>query len=106
MNIMATNISWFVKPGAGATSTLYTATGKEIVSTIMVSNTSTSTTFTIWLVPSGQSTWDTYAFPKGSAIEANNEIDFVRPLTLSLWDTIQVSSASGNVAFSFSWQKQ
>lgn len=105
MNVMASNISWFVRPTAGGTSTLYTATGKDIITTILVSNTSTATTFSIRYIPSGQSVWDTYAFPKGAAILANDEIDFVRPITLSLWDTIQVSSASGNVSFGFTWQK-
>ena len=96
---MATNISAFVKPTAWATSTLYTATGREIITCVLVSNTSTASTFTIRYVPSGGSTWDTYAFPKGAAIVANDEVDFIRPITLNKWDTVQVSSVSGNVSF-------
>lgn len=102
---MASNINSFIKPSAWWTSTLYTATWKEIISSILVSNTSTATTFTIRYVPSWQSTWDTYAFPKWASIAANDEVDFIRPITLSLWDTIQVSSVSGNVTFALFWQR-
>lgn len=96
---MATNISWYLKPAANTPWTLYTATGKEIITTIMVSNTSTATTFSIYYIPSWESLWDTYAFPKGANISANDEIDFTRAITLSAWDTVQVVSVSGNVTF-------
>ena len=96
---MATNISAYVKPAAWWTSTLYTATGKEIITSILVSNISTATTFSIWYVPLAWSADDTHAFPKTAAIVANDEVDFVRPILLSAWDTIQVSSVSWNVTF-------
>ena len=101
---MIKNISAYSRPWAWATTTLYTATGSEIIATILVSNVSIATTFSMWYVPNTESVWDLYAFPKWATIAANDEIDFTRPVTLNKWDTIQVSSVSGNVTFALFWQ--
>lgn len=101
-----TNIQGIVSPASSTITTLYTATGQETISTIQVSNTaSTSTTYSIYIVPSGESYWDTFAFPKDSTILWNELITFTLWITPTLWTVIRVISTSGNVNFSIHWRE-
>lgn len=98
------NIQEIVTPAAATVTTLYTATGNEVISTIQVSNTSTSTTYSIYIVPSWESYWDDYAFPKWATIQANELISFTMWMTPKAWTVIRVVSTSGNVNFIIHWQ--
>jgi len=49
------NIEEHLKPAGASVDTLYTAKGSEIISTISVANcTSTDDTFTIYVIPDGE----------------------------------------------------
>lgn len=99
------NIQEIVKPSASTVTTLYTWTGSEIISTISVSNTwASSTVYSIYFVPSWESYWDTYAFPKWATILGNELITFTLWITPKSWTVIQVVSTSWDVTFMINWQ--
>lgn len=103
-----TNKSWFLKPAANTIGTLFTATDNTtVIGQIRITNHSTATTFRVYVVPSGQSVWDIYWIrPIQKPIQNLEVIQDIWPIALSSWDTIQVKSTSGNVAFSCFWQSQ
>jgi len=99
------NIEEHLKPAGASVDTLYTAKGSEIISTISVANcTSTDDTFTIYVIPDGETYWDTYAQPKGADIVWNDVITFTIWITPKAGTIIKVTSAWWRCAFHLYWQ--
>lgn len=100
------NVQAIVTPAATTNTTLYTADWTEVISSIIVSNQSTSTTYSIHIVPSWESVWDDYAFPKWATIDANDVHTFTLWITPLSWTFISVVSTSGDVNFALFGKKR
>lgn len=94
------NIQWL-----GTSWVIYTATGKEVISSIAVCNPSaSSTTYIIYIVPSGWSAGTTNKFCDTVTISWYDTHTFTLGITPASWTTFEVSSVSWSVNFFIRWQ--
>lgn len=95
-----------LNPWSWSTSTSDAFIGKETISTISVCNVnSSSATYSIYIVPSWWSYWNTNAFVFWDTINWNQTITFTLWLTPESWQTIVVYASTANLNFFISYRK-
>ena len=95
------NLQEHSRPLATTNTTMYTAKGTEIVSTLTVCNTSsTDTTYRIFVVPEWETVWEEYAIAYDATITGNDTYTFTLGITPKKSSTIQVYATLATVTFS------
>jgi hypothetical protein len=89
-------------PAATTNTDLYTVpAGKDaIVSTIVVANRSTATTYRIWAIPSGASLANEHYLAYDVAVGDGDSTTITLGITLTAGDVIGVRGTSANLSFS------
>jgi hypothetical protein len=91
-----------LNPSASTETTLYTAPGQAVVSTLMIANlASSAATFRIAVRPAADGTtatkhWIVY----GATVQGSDSTALTLGITLALNDKIQVFASSANLSFS------
>lgn len=97
---MAYRVLGQAAPAADTVTTLYTAPGQAVISTITVCNRGAlATTFNIAVQPAGAALAAQHYVAYDTMLEANNTFTLTIGMTLAATDVVSVYAASANVSF-------